>query len=244
MISIDLMRRRCIKLLLMIIVSLSSSSLIACATNAKKDTLRIVNIAPEKSPCAALAVDITCMMVKWENKQQYELFYSDIEGFEFEPGYEYQLRVMVEKIENPPADASNLRYKLIEQIRKKKMHITMKDDTQTKNLANKTWQLVRFKEKDITGSPDTHFMMMNAGQNKLSSKVGCNNLTFAYKISEQSSIQMSLIGSTRMLCPQDTIESEYIAMMATVNHFELTQNGQHLNFYAGQNIVSQYHLVK
>lgn len=47
--------------------------------------------------------------------------YSDIEGFDYEPGFEYVLKVRTEKIANPPADSSSIRYALLEQISKTKM---------------------------------------------------------------------------------------------------------------------------
>jgi len=41
-------------------------------------------------------------------------FYSNIEGFTYEPGKIYTLAVEVERINNPPADASALKYTLLE----------------------------------------------------------------------------------------------------------------------------------
>jgi hypothetical protein len=41
-------------------------------------------------------------------------FYSNIEGFAYEPGKIYNLSVKVEPIENPPADGSSLKYTLVE----------------------------------------------------------------------------------------------------------------------------------
>ncbi|MGB8666505.1 MAG: DUF4377 domain-containing protein, partial [Serratia inhibens] len=39
----------------------------------------------------------------------------------FEPGYRYRLKVKVTQAENVPADASSLRYTLVEQLEKKKV---------------------------------------------------------------------------------------------------------------------------
>ena len=46
------------------------------------------------------------------------LFYSQIEGFEYEEGYTYELLVQVDPVENPPADASSLNYTLMEIVDK------------------------------------------------------------------------------------------------------------------------------
>jgi len=41
-------------------------------------------------------------------------FYDTIEGFDYEPGYIYDIKVTVEEVKNPPADASSLKYTLQE----------------------------------------------------------------------------------------------------------------------------------
>lgn len=48
-------------------------------------------------------------------------FYSDIEGFNYEPGYIYNLSVATERIDNPPADGSSIKYTLQEIISKEKV---------------------------------------------------------------------------------------------------------------------------
>ncbi len=60
----------------------------------------------------------TCFLVKENNDTTWSLFYSDIEGFNYEPGYEYVIEVEKKHIENPPADGSSIRYKLIKTISK------------------------------------------------------------------------------------------------------------------------------
>ncbi len=60
-----------------------------------------------------------CMLVKEDPEADYMLFYDTIEGFVHEEGYEYVLRVEQEQVPNPPADASSLRWKLIEVVEKR-----------------------------------------------------------------------------------------------------------------------------
>ena len=55
-----------------------------------------------------------CMQVRRSSDSDWELFYGQIEGFTFEPGYTYRLRVRVTPAESAPADASTLRYVLVE----------------------------------------------------------------------------------------------------------------------------------
>lgn len=59
-----------------------------------------------------------CMQVRRGPDEPWELFYDQIEGFVFEPGFTYELRVETSVVDNPPADASSLRYTLVEVVDK------------------------------------------------------------------------------------------------------------------------------
>ena len=50
---------------------------------------------------------------------KWSVFYDNIEGFNYEPGYIYDLTISKEKINNPPADGSAVHYKLEQLISKK-----------------------------------------------------------------------------------------------------------------------------
>lgn len=77
-------------------------------------------IGSQTVDCSAGAGRMKCMQVKENASENWSNFYSNIEGFTYEPGYEYVLKVKTEKIANPPADASSIKYTLIEQVSKTK----------------------------------------------------------------------------------------------------------------------------
>lgn len=54
-----------------------------------------------------------CMQIRENHYSQWELFYGSIEGFAYQEGKYYELIVEVTKVDNPPADSSSLKYKLI-----------------------------------------------------------------------------------------------------------------------------------
>lgn len=64
-------------------------------------------------PCMGVAPR-QCLEVRRSPDGPWELFYAKIEGFDFVPGQRYELRVRVDRLKNVPADASSLRYTLIE----------------------------------------------------------------------------------------------------------------------------------
>lgn len=63
------------------------------------------------------SLPIGCLLVKEENDSEYKkLDFSGITGFEYEHGYEYELLVEKTTLAEPPADASNITYRLKEII--------------------------------------------------------------------------------------------------------------------------------
>lgn len=81
---------------------------------------KTIIVGPQTVDCSAGAGRMKCMQVKENASDSWTNFYSTIEGFTYEPGYEYVLKVKTEKIENPPADASSIKYILTEQVSKTK----------------------------------------------------------------------------------------------------------------------------
>jgi hypothetical protein len=61
-----------------------------------------------------------CMRVRASEAEDWTLFYDSIEGFDYQEGQRYQLRVEVRDVANPPADGSSLRYRLLEVVSKTK----------------------------------------------------------------------------------------------------------------------------
>lgn len=66
-------------------------------------------------PCVGVAPQ-ECYRVREAADGEWQLFYDEIDGFVYEPGFVYELRVAVTPVENPPADASSLRYELVELV--------------------------------------------------------------------------------------------------------------------------------
>lgn len=74
-------------------------------------------IASKLGDCVGV-VPMKCMLIKEEGQSDWQFFYSEIEGFEYEPGYEYEIEVKKETVDNPAADRSSIRYVLIKVLSK------------------------------------------------------------------------------------------------------------------------------
>ncbi|RQO30653.1 hypothetical protein DBR32_07925 [Taibaiella sp. KBW10] len=78
-------------------------------------------VAAETQNCSAGVMKKDCLQVKYDKDQKnWELFYDTIEGFQYEKGYNYELIVLDERVDNPPADGSSIKYRLIKEVSKTK----------------------------------------------------------------------------------------------------------------------------
>ncbi len=106
---------------ILMMISIMGIMLSACNLN-KKANEKTIYIGAETKPCSAGVMQKECLQVKWtEDQKEWEFFYDDIEGFPYVKGYEYELIISEENVENPPADASSVKYKLIKEVSKKKV---------------------------------------------------------------------------------------------------------------------------
>ena len=72
-------------------------------------------VGPHRVPCEG-SYPQECLQVRRSLTSEWELFYDEIEGFVHVPGTTYELVVAVDQIADPPADASSLRYRLVEVV--------------------------------------------------------------------------------------------------------------------------------
>jgi hypothetical protein len=68
-----------------------------------------------KVPCTGVGPQL-CLRVTELDATAYENFYDDIEGFDYQWGHRYELRVEASLIEDPPEDGPWLQYRFIETL--------------------------------------------------------------------------------------------------------------------------------
>lgn len=74
---------------------------------------RIVLVSGERKPCTGVA-PTQCLQVRTEPGAPWQNFYGDIEGFTWQEGVDYVLRIREYTLANPPADAPSRRWVLEE----------------------------------------------------------------------------------------------------------------------------------
>ncbi|MGY3942800.1 DUF4377 domain-containing protein [Aeromonas tecta] len=92
----------------------SALLLSACQSTPATETLYIKS---QLADCIGVA-PMKCMQVRGQPGESWSFFYQQIEGFNFEPGYNYELEVSKEQLTDVPADASSVRYQLIKVVSK------------------------------------------------------------------------------------------------------------------------------
>jgi Heat shock protein len=83
-------------------------------TDSKEMTLYV---ASRRVECMTVA-PMKCLQTKEKADGKWRLFYDRIEGFEFEEGFYYILKVRRTRIPEPPRDTSGFRWELIEVVKK------------------------------------------------------------------------------------------------------------------------------
>ncbi|WP_126283964.1 DUF4377 domain-containing protein [Burkholderia stagnalis] len=99
------------------------AALAACETsggNVQASTVRpadgqpvtkTVYVAPKTARCVGVA-PMECLQVRDRPDGAWSLWYAGIEGFDFEPGFRYELQIDEYKVAQPPADGSSIRWVL------------------------------------------------------------------------------------------------------------------------------------
>lgn len=99
-------------------------------------------------------------------------------------------------------------------------------------LSGKTYDITELNGSALPGSEETKaFISFKDGE--INTSVGCNSIFAPYKALKDGTILISEGGSTRMLCPDELREDEYLATLQKVKRYEVS--GKTISFYDGNN---------
>lgn len=79
--------------------------------------IRTMHVASTRVTCQGF-VEQTCYQVRERPDQPWVLLYEEIRGFQHEAGFEYTIRVLQTRVQDPPADGSSLEFRLLAVVRK------------------------------------------------------------------------------------------------------------------------------
>ncbi len=159
-----------------------------------------------------------CMLVKSKIVDNWSTLYDNIEGFNYEEGYEYLLGVKIKRVKNPPADASSIKYILVEVYEKKK--------TEKQITLNNKWKVISMKGiNDLKINPTIKFDNV---EKKISGFAGCNNFFGNYD-PESGKLDFSKMGMTRKMCPDMSVENTFINLLRDTSYYKIED--KKLSFY-------------
>lgn len=81
-----------------------------------RSNLETIRVASSYVDCVG-ATPQKCLLIKFEDSPDWKFWYFGIDGFTFEPGYEYVLKVKKETLPEPvAAGRSSIRYVLVKEV--------------------------------------------------------------------------------------------------------------------------------
>jgi heat shock protein HslJ len=202
-------------------------------------------VGPELVDCVGVAPQ-KCMQVKTNPDGEYTLFYDQIEGFDYQEGYEYEIQVLVEAVPNPPADASALKYTLVEVVSQTPVTVEqpMTGDLSVEEeltLEGPTWLLesyLNLEGQQTERLPQTR-VTINFVDGEVSGSAGCNNYFGPYEV-DGNNLTVGPLGSTMMMCIQDDTaiqETAYLANLGNVASYAILDNQLQLQDAEGQTVL-------
>ena len=185
------------------ILILMTAGLTAMGCTGSKKT--VIDVHPFKVDCVGMA-PMKCLKIKYEDSTEWEILNTGIDGFDFESGYAYRLKIKKYDIPNPPADGSSIGYKWIKTI-----SMVKTDEKMPENWKGTQWKLERMgphhdPQPPIKGT-ELNIRFMEDGN--IRGKAGCNGYFSNYEHSG-STISVGMIGATEMFCtkPDGIMEQE------------------------------------
>ena len=173
-------------------------------------------VGPAMRDCVGVA-PMKCLMVREDPNGPWTNFYNTIEGFTFEPGYTYTLRVRVTDAPKPiPADASSKVYTLLEVVSKTPAPASTLDIS----LAGTTWTLTELGGQPPVASPKPVSLEFGLDE-RVGGSAGCNRYTATYT-EDAGKLVIGQGASTRMMCTAPGVmeqEAAYLKALPTVTTF-------------------------
>lgn len=160
-----------------------------------------------------------CLSVRESAEAEWTLWYDPIEGFEHEPGYDYRLVVIETTVSDPPADASSIRWTLVEILEK----TPVAAGDAGANPILRPWKLDSFgpaadlgdeaKSSLIEGAlaslpADNPVTLGLLEEGRVGGFDGCNRYFGEFRIENGHEIVQGPKGATLMACPDGRMDLE------------------------------------
>jgi len=164
-------------------------------------------VGPEQVECEGEGPQL-CYLVKTEPDGDWQYFYSGIQGFEYEPGFEYVLVVAEIPVKNPPAGASSIQYLLVEEVSKTPAEMTEEEQVE---IDGTIWAATTINGKPVVEGSE---VLLGIAPGRIGGIAGCNTY-YGPVESNGSKVAVGPLSVTRKACPEELggQESAYLAAL-------------------------------
>jgi heat shock protein HslJ/predicted small secreted protein len=159
--------------------------------------LKTLQVAPARVECTGVAPQ-TCLQVRESSAAAWTLLYEEIVGFDYQPGYLYEIRIREEAVANPPADGSAIRRSLV----------AILSQTSAPALAGPTWRLVTLEGRDALAG--VRVTAVFGDDSRVSGSAGCNAYFGRAAVSGEQ-LTVGLLGTTMMYCGAEGVMAQEAA---------------------------------
>jgi heat shock protein HslJ len=210
------------------LLTLAAVALTGCGPFGGGPAEKTVYVGPYQVDCVGVAPQ-KCLLIKEKAQDDWKMFYDHIQGFEYEAGYEYELLVREDKVDNPPADASSIRWTLVE-LRSK-----------TRSLEGTTWVLNSYLNSEgvlVSALPDSE-ATARFQQEQVSGNASCNSYFGTYRL-EDDKLTVDVGGMTEMYCmPEERMaqEKDFIAALDSAASHLIVENKLQIEDTEGKELL-------
>lgn len=173
------------------------------APTAAGSVLKTFEVAPSRVECTGVAPQM-CLQVRESSDDPWRPLYDEIAGFEYEPGYLYEIRIKEEAVANPPADASAVRRSLVSILGKTRV---------PPSLVGPTWRLTTLEGREAI--PSVRVTAVFAEDDRVTGSAGCNRY-FGRAAAKSAQLDVGLLATTRMHCGADGVMAQEQAYLAAL----------------------------
>ena len=177
-----------------------------------------------------------CLRIKREESGSWQLFYADIAGFDYQPGYRYRIRVHEEKIDpdQVPADGSSIKYTLVE---------IMEKTPDPKLRLNDIWVLQEMEGRPIQAGDlmerlERPYIEFHLRDNRYMGTDGCNTFRGSLLSVEEGQLQLGPAMSTRMSCGDMELPDNFLRLLSRADAYRI--RGLELTLMEGQSPLLKF----
>ena len=192
-------------------ITLIIVSFMSCESNGNEQTLW-VNSA--KVDCVGVG-PMQCFQIRSNENEPWTNLYQDILGFDFEPGYIYQLKVAIDTLATAtlPADKSSLEYRLVDVLSKQADPLLSLNDIWVATKIIKA----EAKSMNSEGNP---VLEINTRSMSILGSDGCNNYRGKIETLSINKISFGPIMGTKKACRDMDIPNKYSAALSKVKSYK------------------------